>query len=516
LPFVRHPEYDQFLEEDWLFEAITETYLPLLNVFEGLVRDGIDFRITLTLTPTLCAMLNDTLLRERYQRYLHKTIELAERETERTRHDAAFGPVARFYLDRLNTTRTAYQDKYHCDLVAAFRRFQDEGFVEIITCGATHGFLPLLLDSPEVVRAQLLVARDDYRANFGRNPTGIWLPECAFDPRLGPLLQEMGVRWFALDTHGLLFGEPRPAFGVYAPAYTPHGPAAFSRDIESGKQVWSLQEGYPGDPYYREFHRDIGFELDYDYVRPYLQATGDRKFTGLKYHRVTGRTTHKEPYIPEAARERASVHAGNFMFNREHQIRHLASIMQPVKPLIVSPYDAELFGHWWYEGPEFLDFLLRKMDKDQDVIKTTTPTEHLLRYPRQQIVEPCACSWGHKGFSEVWLDECNSWIYPHLHTAGARMVEVARANRDAEVGSITDRALRQAARELLLAQSSDWAFIMKTGTTVPYATKRTKDHLLRFQRLYEGLRDHAVDERFLENTEWRDNLFPTLDWRHYL
>ncbi|HEX9022085.1 MAG TPA: DUF1957 domain-containing protein, partial [Nitrospirota bacterium] len=141
LPYVRHPEHDQFLEEDWLYEAITETYIPLINVFDSLVNDGVDFRITMSLTPTLIAMLTDPLLQQRYARHISKLIELSEKEIERTKHQPEFNPIAHMYRDLFTDARQVFEEKYGRNLVGAFKKFQDLGKVEIITCAATHGFL---------------------------------------------------------------------------------------------------------------------------------------------------------------------------------------------------------------------------------------------------------------------------------------------------------------------------------------------------------------------------------------
>src|SRR6266508_3817689 len=179
LPFVRHPEHERFLEETWLFEAITESYLPLIQIMDGWLRDGMDTRFTLTLTPTLCSMLLDPLLQDRYGRHLDGLIELAEKETHRTQWEAAYRPLAEMYLHRFTGIRETYL-AYGRNLVGAFRKFQDLGKLEIITCAATHALLPLLAAHPPSLRAQILVARDHYRSCFGRDPRGIWLPECAY------------------------------------------------------------------------------------------------------------------------------------------------------------------------------------------------------------------------------------------------------------------------------------------------------------------------------------------------
>jgi 1,4-alpha-glucan branching enzyme len=509
---VRHPEYEEFLEEDWLYEAITETYIPIIKVMEGLVRDGVDFRLTMSMPPPLCSMLMDPLLQERYVKHISRLIELTGKEIDRTKGDWAFHDLAWFYQNRFQEARATFCDGYGRNLVGAFRKFQELGKLEIITCAATHGFLPLMQDHPQSIRAQIMIARDHYRSCFGCDPRGMWLPECAYVPGIEDFLQEAEIRWFIMDTHGIMFGHPRPRYGIYAPVYTPAGVAAFGRDAESSMQVWSAEEGYPGDYEYRDFYRDVGFDLDFEYIKPYIHPDGIRCFTGVKYYKITGRTVHKQPYNRGRALEKAASHAGNFMFNREKQIEHLHGVMRR-EPLIISPYDAELYGHWWFEGPEFLNYFMRKVAYDQQVFKLTTPSEYLRMFPTQQIISPSASSWGNKGYWEVWLEGSNAWIYPHLHIAAERMTELVRYFRRDD--QLSQRALRQAARELLLAQSSDWAFIMKTGTTVPYAVKRTKDHILRFTRLYEQIKSGRIDESWLASVEWRDNIFPELNYQYY-
>ena len=516
LPYVRHPEYPEFLEEDWLYEAMTETYLPLLEVFDKCVEDGVKFRITLTLTPPLVGMMRDQLLMERYAKRLDSLCELADKELHRTRGDAQFAPLARHYQEHLYHLRRLFHDRYRRDLVGAFKRLQDAGALEIITCGATHGFLPLMMQ-PEAIKAQVQVACAHYRMHFGRDPRGIWLPECGYAPGIDKYLAAENIRFFFVDSHALENSVPRPRRGVYAPIYTPSGVAAFARDPESSMQVWSAETGYPGDPSYREFYRDIGWDLDYDYVRPYIQATGDRKNTGIKYYRITGKVPlgEKQPYDPAAARARAEEHAANFLFNRRRQMEYLRGALGEggPPPIVISPYDAELYGHWWYEGPMFLDFLVRKAARDEDVLELKSPIDYLAEYPEQQLSQPPLSSWGAGGYAAVWLDEVNDWIYRYLHKAEARMVEMARLHQDAS--GVTRRALNQAARELLLAQSSDWAFIIKTGTMVDYAVRRTREHLLRFTKIYDQVKGKGIDEQWLASVESRDNLFPEIDYRVY-
>ncbi len=513
LPFIRHPEHKDFMEEDWLFEAITETYLPLIEIFDRLVEEHIDFRLTLSLTPPLCAMLSDSLLRERYLRYLYKLIELSEREVKRLQWVPELCNVAQMYEKKFKTARYIFEDKYHRDVLSAFKKFQDMGKVEIITGCATHGILPLMVNQ-KAKEAQVKVAVRDYEMRFGRKPRGIWLSECAYGPGIDEVLKEEGIKFFFTDTHGVMYGKPRPKYGVFSPVFCPSGVAAFARDTESSHQVWSANTGYPGDFRYREFYRDLGYDADYEYIRPHLQSNGIRKNIGIKYYKITGQVPlyDKKPYCPQDALDAAAAHAGNFMFNRGKQLESLNDLMGK-KPIIVSPYDAELFGHWWYEGPAFIDFLFRKIHYDQKTIRLITPIEYLRENPKNQVVTPSMSTWGDKGYNECWLNGSNDWIYRHLHKAAERMIEVSRENPQAK--GIKEQALNQAARELLLAQSSDWAFIMTTGTVVSYAQKKTKEHLNRFTRLYNDIKQDKIDKDWLSDIEYKDNIFPWMDYTVY-
>ena len=512
LPFVRHPEDPTVMEENWLYEAITGTYLPLVQVFEGLVADGVPFRVTASISAPLISMLTDDLLKERYAQHIDQLIELAGKEIERTRHEPHYQRLAQTYLDRFLSLRATWR-AHDGNLVRAFRRLQDAGRVEVITSTATHGFFPMLDRNWAALRAQVHVAADLYEDHFGRRSRGMWLGECGYVPGCDELLREAAIRYVMVDTHALLLGDEQPLLGVHAPVYCPTGVAAFARDTESSQQVWSAKEGYPGDPLYRDFYRDIGFDLPLDYIGKYLHPENVRGFTGLKYHAITHNKLHdKWVYDPQAARARVGLHAAHFRGNRAKQVEALAARMDR-PPIVVSPYDAELYGHWWYEGPQFLDDVFRQLHFDQDTVAPISPGDYLDRHPTNQVVTPSLSSWGRSGYGEYWCNEANAWIYRHLHVAGERMAELARRNPHAQ--GLERRALDQAARELLLAQSSDWPFIMTTGTTVSYATRRVNEHVRRFTRLYEDLKAGRLDEAFIADIEGKDNIFPGVDYRIY-
>ena len=419
LPFVRHPEYKDSFEERWLYEAIIETYIPLLQMFERLERDRVHFRLTMSLTPPLVNMLNDVLLRDRFQLHLEKLIELTEKELIRTEKEPEFHNTAIIYNELLKKFHKIYLEDYKRDLVGAFKNFQDKGNLEIMTCGATHGFFPLIGIHRECVKAQIEVAVNNHKISIGKPPGGIWLPECGYNPGDDEILKHYGINFFFVDSHGLFFSNPIPRYGTYAPVYTPCGVAVFARDMESSRQVWSSKGGYPGDVDYREFYRDTGYDLPEEYIKPYIHESGIRINTGIKYYRVTGDTvelSEKKPYNYHKALEKARIHGEHFVKTRIEQIEYWQDNLK-ILPLVVSPYDAELYGHWWFEGPHFLEQVFRAM-QNQGKILPVTAVEYLEKHPTHQVAVPSTSSWGHKGYNEYWLNETNDWIYRHTAQRG--------------------------------------------------------------------------------------------------
>ncbi|HWO09628.1 MAG TPA: DUF1957 domain-containing protein, partial [Polyangiaceae bacterium] len=291
LPFVRHPEDPTVMEERWLYEAITGTYLPLIQMFEGLAKDRIRYRCTVSVSPPLLSMLTDDLLKVRYAEHLDELIALAEKEIRRTKDEPHYQRLAQMYRDRFGKLRHTWRC-HDGNIVHAFKSLQDAGFLEVITATATHAFFPLMDRNWAAMRAQVHTAADLYEKHFGRRSRGMWLGECGYVPGVDELLREAAVRYFFVDTHGLRFADTPPQYDVYAPMFCPTGVAAFARDTESSEQVWSAEHGYPGDPQYRDFYRDIGFDMPLDYIGPHVHPEGHRLYTGFKYHAITHAQLH--------------------------------------------------------------------------------------------------------------------------------------------------------------------------------------------------------------------------------
>jgi 1,4-alpha-glucan branching enzyme len=305
---------------------------------------------------------------------------------------------------------------------------------------------------------------------------------------------------------------PYPSRGVYAPASANGAIAVFSRDPSSAREVWCPITGYPGHPLYREFHSDLGYDGDSDLLEDFLPPGVASAPTGLKFHRVTGGTEPKLLYDPCAAREQAGLDARHYVDRRRRRFASLPFDSRP--PIVVAPYDAELFGHWWFEGPLFLDAVIRWLDRAPE-IRSVTLGEHLDRHGTAGDVRPFPSSWGEHGYNHAWLRPDTGWVYPHLHQAADELQELARGcERMPDAGRVL-RLLRQAARSLLLAQSSDWTFHLGRGAGSEYSESRLREQLSRFRFLTAAVRSGRIREEQIVALEAMDNLFPDLDLSHF-
>lgn len=509
LPFVRHPEHEYHLEEMWFYEAMHETYLPLLQALDRLDADGVPGILTLSLSPPLLAMMKDELLRERFIGQMDRLTRFSEQELAQAGGDEDLERLAAYYHGRFAELRRYFVEDLDGDVIGAFGRHGEKGRLELMTCVGTHPIMPFMA-TDEGKRAQIRVGIAQFEACFGRRPRGIWLPECAFAPGIDRFLAEEGIGFVCLEENGIVDAESAPVYDNYSPLISPSGVAFFGRDQLASSQVWSASEGYPGDYDYREFYRDRGYDLPIEEVAPFIHPDGIRHHTGLKYHRITGDVAldEKEFYRPAVAAQRAKEHAAHFVYARRDQGRSVAEALGDRPAHMTCPYDAELYGHWWFEGPLFLEHLIREAAKVEGV-KMSTPAIYIEEVGVFQETMPAQSTWGEGSYFSVWLDESNAWTYRYLRRAEEKMVELARENRGAE--GVVLRALKQAARELVLAQSSDWPFIMKTGTTVEYAEEQVRVHLENFTRLAQMVEAGEVDEEYLRVWEERDNLFPWID-----
>ncbi len=502
LPYVRKNEKNS-LEEDWLFQAILESYLPLLQVMESAIKLKHDAKLTISLSPTLLSLLRDQDLKEKFPEWIITRIDLLN---EYSKADKVY---SEFLLKRL---QKHLKDWENCegDLIRRFKNLYKTGFLDIMTCAATHGYLPILRENEGTVIGQIKTAINFHENIFEFKPLGIWLPECAYYENLDNILLECGIRYAVLDGHGILNSKPRPRYGVYAPICSTKGVAFFGRDSESTLPVWSSREGFPGHGSYREFHKDLGWELPLSKLKE--KGISSNRPLGLKYHRITHSAINlgeKDFYLEKEANDKAKEDAENYLFERSKQLKNL-KISSTFNPTLVAPFDAELFGHWWYEGPIFLNHIFKNSSKYS--INLTHLRELLSNKPQLQICDPSPSSWGQGGYHNYWLNEKNSWIVPEISQAGEIFTRIVSSNSH---DAIKTRILKQAARELLLAQSSDWSFILRAGTTTELARDRINRHLSRFWQLIKCLDKELKDYDFLKTIEDEDKIFPNInikDW----
>ncbi len=505
LPYVRSAESGS-LEEDWFFQALLECYLPLLETLERAYKTKKQSpKITISLSPTLLSLLEDEELKKRFPVWLKLRADLLT-ETPKPLQQAS--DFLKCHIKNQLESWTLCNG----DLISRFASLQKTKVADLLTCAATHGYLPLLRENPEAVRGQLKTAVREYHRIFGIRPKGIWLPECAYYEGLDELMRESQLRYSILDGHGLLQAKPRPRYGIYAPICTKNGVAFFGRDSESTLPVWSSRDGYPGDPSYREFHRDLGWDVPIERLKPL--GLKDPRPLGLKLHRITSQNKkleEKEIYEPYQAIKKAKEDASHYLDGRKKQLENLSTATDINTPLLVAPFDAELFGHWWFEGPAFLTELFHQAN--QKGLELTTLKEYLESLPVLQLCEPSPSSWGQGGFHKYWLNETNAWIVPEWNKASKAMIDVCThgVSKESEI-----RILQQAARELLLSQSSDWSFILRAGTTTELARERIERHLSRFWALIKFLNNDNKKYSFnLKDIETEDCLFPLIranDW----
>jgi 1,4-alpha-glucan branching enzyme len=524
---------------DWLCEAALDTYLPLLEVFQGLEAAAVPAPVTIGFTPVLANQLVSPTFVSEMEAFLEQRIAAcaAAPASLATTGDQALLPLVRFWDDRLHRLRRLFQQTGG-DLVTPFRALEAAGRLEIIGSAATHGFLPLLARD-ESIRLQLAVGAAEHRRLFGRAPAGCWLPECAYRPR-GPWepwptaprtgirrgieehLADAGFRYFFVDSHLAsagralgLSGDPiasdpilhtprarelpeqprRSPYQAYRVAHA-RGVAnvtAYVRDPRASMQVWSRFEGYPGDEWYLEFHK--------------MRWPG-----GLKLWRVSGPEVDlggKQMYVPATALGRARDHA-------EHFAGVLGGIAQSATRLregvVVAPFDTELFGHWWFEGPDFLGAVYRALARRDRGVRPVTGSRHLAEHPARQAIRMPAGSWGANGDFSMWLSGQTAWTWERLWPIEAAFWDAAPAALESAAAR---PVLAQAARQLLLAQSSDWQFIISTGAAADYGELRFREHCADTESLVEALRDGSSGAleaagRRADELSRRDNLFPDI------
>ncbi|MCL2191063.1 MAG: DUF1957 domain-containing protein [Treponema sp.] len=491
-------------EEGLFFETISETYLPLLEVMDRLEGDRVPFRLGLSVSPILGQMLCDERLMKKYAAHLDRQISFGVREIERLGHGDERSALVRRCLDRAIDRRAAFVTRYEGSVVNALNYYRRKEKIEILAAPATHAFMPFLCGFPESVQAQVEVGLSFYRYAMGVSPRGFWLPGLGWAGDLDPFLRSYGFGFTIADSHGFVFGDPPPSRGSFFPVRTPHGLFVLSRDHNAVTDVERMRREGP----FRDNGRDAGHELPSSTIAPFLARNGARCHTGYKYWRAT---PDGAPYDPAEARAAAEGHAGAFLENRSEQLAEAAGHMAE-QPISLCALDADVFGRLWHEGPHFLESLFRLAPR-YGSLQFVTPSEYLCRQPVSafEVSTPEFSSCGDNGYAEAWLGSPGDWVYRHLNRACERMVELAE--RFSGDSWVRERALNQAARELLLAQSSDWTAMMNRQESSGFARPRIEAALRNFTTIYDAMSSNHISTEWLTDLENQRGVFPGINYR---
>jgi 1,4-alpha-glucan branching enzyme len=525
---------------DWINESAAECYLPILHTLDRLHNQGIKPHWTINITPILAEQLEDSAFKAEFADYCQEKIDIAISDQRRFERE---GPLwmqglAGMWQRVFTNALVQFKHQWGRSIVEAFKFFQDEGCIEIITCGATHGYFPLL-GTDESVQAQVKVGVQTYKKHFGRTPRGIWLPECAYRPfyewkspvgqnqvpwpRKGveEFLQENELEYFFVDSHMIRGGQPLGTYAAKFPQLAemfarsskfftpppefrseyehymlPNGTVCMARDPETTVKVWSGDSGYPGDEWYLEFHKQL-----YPGRLRYWRISTEKRDLGKK-----------QPYDPWQAYERITDHAVDFVDTLKSTLGYYKGQADRTGTL-VAMYDTELFGHWWWEGPEFLYEAALRLHHDPD-LEAVTGGDLIDQDPPKHVITLPEGSWGEGGYHYVWINDDNIWTWEKLYPCERKLRSLARTCKS---GPAREIAI-QAARELLLAEASDWQFLISTFSARDYAEIRFQDHIDRFNRLAElaeavhaGRTMTADEETFLAECKQKDSPFQELD-----
>lgn len=504
-PYIRHICAEGELpgaENDIFFGALSQTYIPLVNLLHKLEEENVDSRFSLVLSPTLCAMLDDSLLQQQYVEWLDRCIALGESEKERLSSSPELLKNAVEQLEKAIQNKKDFTEKYDCNLLKQFAGFAKRGRIEILaTCG-TYAFLPHYADMPEVLNAQVETGILSHRNFFGRVPDGFWLPYMGYSKGIEKTLRSYGITYTVLDTHGILFSENAPKTGIFAPERCENSLVVFGRDCEGSEKVNSA-DGYASNPVYRNQEKDIGFELDENQLETFIKPELPRINTLYRYW--SKKDGSSLPYDSKAATDQARKHAVEFLAEENKKLQDASEYLE--NPCLVCTIDAFSLGQTWAEGMDFFEELLRK-----NADSKFTPCAELVkdRFKLEKITPyPSAASGS--GYGEDILDSSNSWMLRYIRKMCERMVDLS--GRFPEDTGLKVRLLVLGAKELMLAQSAELAKLLHRGCFTDYARRSFTNSVTDFTKVFDALGSNTVSTEWLTQLEREHNLFPWLNYR---
>lgn len=510
--FIRNTEKDSnfTVENNLLFTAITETYIPLLNMFGRLEEENISFKFGLVLSPALCFILDDAQIQKQYLDHLDNLIALGKSELKRCKGTEC-EKLAAECLAKIEKTKADYTEVYGQNLPAAFKKYADKGYLELIPTAATYAYLPHYEDFPEAVNAQVETGIYSHRQFFGETGEGFWLPYQGWSRSFEWTLRSYGANYTVLDARSILFSKDCPETGIYAPRRTRTSLVVFGLDPDSPKELIG-EDGFAQNEVYRSQQFDIGYELKQDQISAFFNKNDARIETGFKYWSNESEEDNLVPYSSEDASRQAIEDAISFYESKLEKLDAAAEHMKGEEPILVCAIPAEVLGQKWHEGIEWLENVIRctasKQGFDFALCKDLIANQFSL--PK---INPYPCSSNGLGYGEDLVDNSNSWMIRYVRKATERMIDLTE--RFPAEDSLKERLLNMAAKQVLLAQSGEWPMMLHDSILSDYVNEQFKDEILSFTKVFDALASNTVSTEWLTNCEKKSPLFPWLNYRIY-
>lgn len=507
MPFIKDLEASEITEERFLFENLTDSQIPLLQMLHRLEEDHIPVSLTLSFSGTMLSMLGDPLIKRHYESYLNKLIDLGDEEISRLSQEGLEEEkkLALYYRDKYRGILDFYQE-IKGDLLAEYSCFTQKGMIELVASSLTHAFLPNYQSFPFSIDLQVKLGMSLFKDTFKEKSIGFWLPECGYFPQLENFLKKNKVSYFFLDSHAILLSDHNTSYGPYFPIKV-NSMNAFIRDPYFQQFFSTAPSSYTRREGYRDYYQDIGFELPLENLKGFLGSHSLRINTGYKYY-STASKGGKVIYNVNKAQELIEKDVEDFINKVEAHKEKVDPFMQGKEPIFNILSEADLFGQWWYEGIDFLELFFRKINNNSH-LQVITPSRYLVKYEAEPSLTPIHSSWGKNGFSEPWLNHDNDWICRLNHDMVDKLEDLLKRYYDTNSFQ-QKKMILQAVKEVLLAQASDWPFMIWKGHYVSYATSRVKEHYEHFDKICNYLTNSKYDVSSFIEMEKKYNLMPEL------
>ena len=491
-----------------LFESISETYIPLLNMFESLEKDNISCKIGLVLPPILCTMLENPEIQDMYVEYLDRQHALGIKELERCADNKEISEIISKKIEKINSLKNDFIDKYKKDLIKEFANCMHKGFVELLaTCG-TDIFMPHFADMKEVISAQVETGLHAYKQSFGEIPDGFWLPELGYRQGLEKIIRAYGFTYTILDSRSVLLADTIPENGIFYPSRTDNSLVVFANDFGLENEIYG-EDGYINSINYRNENRDIGYELPMEQLSSFITEGNTRYSTGFKYWNRCFNVANNY-YSEQKAAEQTEEDAKRFLAKKAEKLSKAAELMpQSDFVTLVCTISAERLRENWHEGIMWIENIFRNAKANS--INMATCNEMIAKQYNLEKIAPCYASAAGAGYGENLLSSKNCWMMRYVRKASERMVDLA--DRFPNDAGLKTRLLNFGAKQLMVAQSLNLAKNIENDENPEFAEQRFKDSINSFTTVFDSLGSNVVSTEWLTTLEVQDNFFPWMNYR---